>query len=375
MTTCSGGGNFDVSELDDWYALQRDLQVDGGIVPVAEQEVLTVRERAVRALQSVFDKLGFPPISDAEVEAAVPAYSSKDMPDRDRVADIAAAQQLLHGSLSVIDVIEALENSDHRSTAGNILELQRQRVLGDYLQPSAIFDENFQVTSAITDPNDYRGPGTGYRVDGERWSRMQNIPSAWDPRSFLNDLEEQEVFEWLEEVGPAEAGIEPEIVIAVDPAFGNGIAHSIAGLDLRDIIDAVSSGIRQEAVPVRLVRVYHTSDLAFVGHAGAQLSGSGVAIGIQSKGTTVIHQRDLDPLENLELFPQAPNLDLALYKKIGRNAALYAAGRPASPVAVKIDNTVRLRLIVQTTLMQCQATRKVKAHRPPAELRLIKSES
>ncbi|KPJ75454.1 MAG: propanediol dehydratase, partial [Deltaproteobacteria bacterium SG8_13] len=83
-----GGGNFDVSELDDWYALQRDLQVDGGIVPVQEQEVLRVRERAVRALQNVFNRLGFPPITESEVAKAVPAYSSQDLPDRDRVADI-----------------------------------------------------------------------------------------------------------------------------------------------------------------------------------------------------------------------------------------------------------------------------------------------
>ena len=78
-----------------------------------------------------------------------------------------------------------------------------------------------------------------------------------------------------------------------------------------------------------LVRVRHTSDCAFIGHAGAQLSGSGVAIGIQSKGTTVIHQRDLLPLDNLELFPQAPNLDLDAYRQIGRNAARYALGQPA----------------------------------------------
>ena len=29
-----GGGNFDVSEMDDWLVLQRDMQIDGGMVPV-----------------------------------------------------------------------------------------------------------------------------------------------------------------------------------------------------------------------------------------------------------------------------------------------------------------------------------------------------
>ena len=365
-----GGGNFDVSELDDWYALQRDFQVDGGIVPVKEEAVLQVRQQAVRALQSVFAELGFPSISESEVAAAVTAYSSQDMPDRDRVADIEAARKLLHGPLTVLNVIDALERNGYREAAANILELQRQRVLGDYLQPSAIFDDNFKVVSAISAPNDYQGPGTGYRVEGERWARLQNIPRAWDPHAFLTEQEQPAAVGWLEEIGPAQAGTEPEVVVAVDPAFGSSISRSISGLDLQQVLAAVVCGVQEEGVPVRLLRVHHTADLAFVGHAGAKLSGSGVAVGIQSKGTTVIHHRDLEPLENLELFPQAPNLDLELYRQIGRNAALYATGRPASPVAVKIDNTARLRLIVQTTLMQYQATRRVDPLLPPTELRL-----
>jgi hypothetical protein len=118
-----------------------------------------------------------------------------------------------------------------------------------------------------------------------------------------------------------------------------------------------------------VVRVQHTSDCAVIGHQSAQLSGSGVAVGIQSKGTTVIHQRDLAPLDNLELFPQAPNLTLQSYRAIGRNAARYAAGRPAAPVPVAIDNMMRLRLIVHTTLMHLRETREVIPGAPPVELK------
>jgi propanediol dehydratase medium subunit len=92
--------------------------------------------------------------------------------------------------------------------------------------------------------------------------------------------------------------------------------------------------------------------------------------GIQSKGTTVIHQRDLAPLENLELFPQAPNLDLDTYRQIGRNAARYATGQPTTPVPVKIDNTARLRLIVQTTLLHLRETQQVERDRSPTALRV-----
>jgi hypothetical protein len=242
--------------------------------------------------------------------------------------------------------------------------------MGDYLQPSAIFGENFQVLSALTDPNDYQGPGTGYHVEGDRWSVLQDLPQAWDPRTYLENLGAPQRETWLEEIGPAKQGDQPEVVVALGPAFGAEIDHTIGGLDHRDVLSAVLQGIQDEGVPARVVRIHHTSDCAFIGHAGAQLSGSGVAIGTQSKGTTVIHQRDLTPLDNLELFPQAPNLDLDTYRQIGRNAARYAIGKPTAPVPVKIDNTARLRLIVQTTLMHLRETQQIERDRPPSELRV-----
>lgn len=73
-----------------------------------------------------------------------------------------------------------------------------------------------------------------------------------------------------------------------------------------------------------MIRCFKSSDVAFVAVEGNRLSGSGISIGIQSKGTTVIHQRGLPPLSNLELFPQAPLLTLETYRQIGKNAARYA---------------------------------------------------
>ena len=96
-----------------------------------------------------------------------------------------------------------------------------------------------------------------------------------------------------------------------------------------------------------------------------------MAVGIQSKGTTVIHQRDLAPLNNLELFPQAPTLTLLSYRAIGRNAARYAAGLPTAPVPVAIDNMMRLRLIVHTTLMHLRETGEIVHGAPPVEWRAV----
>ena len=34
--------------------------------------------------------------------------------------------------------------------------------------------------SSINNPNTYQGPGTGYRLDGEEWEKVKNIPQAFD---------------------------------------------------------------------------------------------------------------------------------------------------------------------------------------------------
>src|SRR4051812_40340860 len=90
-----GGGNYDADDIDEWLTIQRDWQVDAGIEPVAEEELSRVRARAARAVQAVFAALGFPAVSDAEVELATTAHGSEEVPDRDRAADVEAADALL----------------------------------------------------------------------------------------------------------------------------------------------------------------------------------------------------------------------------------------------------------------------------------------
>lgn len=158
------------------------------------------------------------------------------------------------------------------------------------------------------------------------------------------------------------------MVIALGPAFGRELTETIGGLPHEAVLQELLTGIAEEGMRARLVRVHHASDCAFIGYAGAQLSGSGVAIGIQSRGTTVIHQADLAPLNNLELFSQSPNLTLASYRQIGRNAARYAKKEQVQPVPVQVDNWVRLRLIVKTMLLHRRESECVDPQRQPTEL-------
>lgn len=361
-----GGGNFDAEDFDDYNILQRDMQVDGGLRPVAEEDVLAVRREAAQAIQAVYAELGFPPITDEEIEAAVFGHSSDDMPERDLIQDLQAADEFLAGEQDMLTVVKALDKRGFAKTARNIFEMGRQRVAGDYLQPSAIFDKDYRVLSGINDVNDYVGPGTGYRVQGERWDEIQRVPQAKSPKEFIAD-QLGEPLEKLAEMGPAKMGTRAEVIVAIGPAFGKAMTRTIGGLEHEAVLEAMLTGIAKEGLIARIVRVKHSSDCAAIGHIGAELSGSGIAIGIQSRGTTVIHKRGLARLNNLELFPQSPSLTLETYEAIGRNAARYAKQEVTRPVAVKIDNWARLKLIVKTTLLHRKETEQI-TDEPPTEL-------
>ena len=364
-----GGGNFDAEDMDDWLVIQRDMQVDGGLRPVREADVLSVRERAARAIQAVFRELEFPAITDAEVEAAVTAFSSDDMPDRDSVTDLAAADAFLESDLTALDVVRALDRAGFDEVAEAVLEMQRQRVLGDYLQTSAVFDEDFRVASAVNTPNDYEGPGTGYRVDGDVWDDIHALPQAIDPVALVSG-EAPDPRLKLEATGQASEGARPEVIVALGPAYATVMNRTLAGLSHADVLRAILEGIEEEDVPWRVFKIWHGADLADIGLSGARLGGSGIGIGLQSKGTALIHRKGLAPLNNLELLSMAPNLTLESYRALGRNAACYATGRAPSPVPMKIDNTARLRLIVHTTLLHHREVGQIDESRGIEEMRV-----
>ncbi|ARJ90199.1 propanediol/glycerol family dehydratase large subunit [Listeria monocytogenes] len=174
------GSNFDADDFDDYNILQRDLKVDGGLTPVTEEEVVAVRNKATRVIQAVFDKLGLPEVTDAEVEAATYARGSKDMPERNMVEDIKAAAEMMDRGVTGLDVVKALSAGGFDDVAESVLNMLKQRVSGDFLHTSAIIDKDWNVISSVNDLNDYAGPGTGYRLEGERWEKLKDIAVAVD---------------------------------------------------------------------------------------------------------------------------------------------------------------------------------------------------
>lgn len=173
----------------------------------------------------------------------------------------------------------------------------------------------------------------------------------------------------LTEKGEAVKGTKAdEVVIGIGPAFGATQNRTIVDIPHATVLREIIAGIEEEGLTARVIRVRHTSDVAFIAHTAAKLSGSGIGIGIQSRGTTVIHQKDLEPLSNLELFPQAPLLDAATYRAIGRNAARYAKGLSPDPVPTKNDQMARPKYQAKAAVLHIKETQHVTPGAKPVEL-------
>lgn len=158
----------------------------------------------------------------------------------------------------------------------------------------------------------------------------------------------------------AAQGVNPkEVVIGVGPAFQREIKSTINGISLDDVIREIKAGIEEEGMVPRVVKVLKTSDVCFMALEAAKISGSGIGIGVQSKGTAVIHHKDLYPLSNLELFPQAPLMTPETYRKIGQNAARYVKGEQVTPIASTNDPMIRPKYQVKAALMHIAETEQV----------------
>ncbi|KPH20787.1 propanediol utilization protein [Rhodococcus sp. ADH] len=171
------------------------------------------------------------------------------------------------------------------------------------------------------------------------------------------------------EVGEAVKGMRSdEVVLAISPAFADFFSQTIVGLPHAEVVRQMLAGIEEQEVHARCVRVKHSADLAVLAHTAAKLSGSGIGIGILSRGTTMIHQRDLPRLSSLELFPQSPLLTLETFRNIGSNAAQYAKGESPEPVPTLNDQMARPRWQAKAALLHLKETERVDKRCKPTEV-------
>ncbi|MFM8772977.1 MAG: propanediol/glycerol family dehydratase large subunit [Actinomycetota bacterium] len=326
-----GPSQWNAEDIDDYLAMQRDWGVDGGLRTAEEPEVARLRTRAAQAVRDVYSALGLADFPDAWVDEAIDAAGSKDVPSADLMVPLSAARLIRDSGITMLDVISALDECGYEEEAERLLAMLRARVEGDYLQTAAIFTEQMDVLSLVTDPNDYAGPGTGYVPSAERQREIDRIRQ----QRSVEDLRGQQASyatDRLHESGSADQSNDPrDVVIAVSPATGREIWRTLSGLTVVEALEELLAGLEEEGCVGRIVRVNDTIDLGLIGLTGARLAGSGIGIGLQAKGTALIHRRDLTPLANLELYSVAPTLDRAAYRQLGVNAGRHAKGATPEP--------------------------------------------
>lgn len=173
----------------------------------------------------------------------------------------------------------------------------------------------------------------------------------------------------LEELGDAQKSGNPkEIIVALSPSFGKQQISTIVGIPHHEVIKELAAGIEEEGFVPRFIKYYNTADLCAFANDAAKLSESGISIGIQSKGTCVIHQKDLEQLDNLEIFPQAPLYDGEIYRQIGKNAARYGKGLTPEPVPTLNDQMALAKYQIKAALLHMKETELIVEKKHPVDV-------
>jgi len=373
-----GPSNFNAEDIDDFLAMQRDWGVDGGLRTVTADRIAQLRREAAQLCRAVYQHLGLADFADDHLDRAVDAAGSKDLGETDTLAVVSAAQAIRDGGITVVDVVAALDETGYEAAAERILAMTAQRLAGDYLQTSAIFDEQLRVLSLVTDPNDYAGPGTGFEPGPERQAEIDAIRQA----RGVEDLRAEQATSAVPllaamtgaggAASPAAPGQDPrEVVIGVSPAVGRDVWRCLSGLTVPEVLAELLAGLEEEGCTGRVVRFNDTVDLGRIGLAAARLAGSGIGIGLQGKGTALIHRRDLAPLANLELYSVAPAVTPELYRLLGANAARHAKGGTPDPARNPYtDEAIEARYHTKVIALMALERAWVKPGAPPEELPL-----
>ena len=182
------------------------------------------------------------------MKASVLTASGSDETESYVPRDVALISEAIKArGIDVVDVIKALAKRGFREEAENLLWLVKLRVSGDYLQTSAVIRDG-HVVSAVNDPNDYLGPGTGYRLSEARRKEIHAIRDVLDRETVLSQEEEfarhaaSDIS--FKEMGPAEVGTAPnEVVIGVSPAFGTKLFRTLGGIPLAELLQGLVEGI------------------------------------------------------------------------------------------------------------------------------------
>ena len=366
-----GGGNFDADDIDEWLTIQRDWQVDAGIEPVGEEEVLRVRERAARAVQAVFAELGLPPVSDAEVEAATVGYDSSEMPDRDRAADVEAADDFL--------------------ARGRLRARRRARARPARVRGGRGGD---RLDAAPADLGRLPADGRDHRrrrprpFGGQRPERVQRARHRLPPRrravaSCSSHCRTSSIRASCSAARPTRSrscsssarrrrAADPgEVVVAVGPAFADTIRTTIADHGHREVLVAICDGHPRASARSRASFASAASPTSRSSRMPARSSPARASLSASSRrarrSSTVPTSSRSTTSSSSACRRCTRSRRIARW---GENAAGYALGRRVGPVPTELDNYARAKLIVRTTLLHARETQAVRPGAAPVELEL-----
>ncbi len=252
-----------------------------------------------------------------------------------------------------------------------VFGMQRQRVAADYLQTSAVIGADGAVVSAVNDPNDYSGPGTGYRLEGERWALLSALPHAFDA-ARLGGRGGAEVRAVVEERGEAAPGDDPdEVVVAVGPAFGDCAARD----DQRPAAPRTCS--RRSATASARAAARRASCVCVASPTSP--SSATTARGSPARASPSASSRRERRSSTAPTCSRSTTSSSSAWRRSTRSTptARSVATPPATrcgeqvgPVPTEIDNFARAKLIVRTTLLHARETQAVVPGAPAVELAL-----
>jgi propanediol dehydratase large subunit len=231
------------------------------------------------------------------MKASVVSASGSDETKAICRADVALiSEAIVARGVTIIDVIKALARRGFEAEAENLLRLVKLRITGDYLQTSAIVRDG-HVISAINDPNEYLGPGTGYRLSAARRAELVAIRDVLTREEVLRAEETAKRRPLRREVGAAAVGIGPtRWSSASAPRSASNCSN--AGHPLRRIAGA--RGIAEGGA-----KPASTHPRPTLRSGLPRLDFGSVSASHSAKGTAVIHHKDRQPHNNLELFCRA----------------------------------------------------------------------
>ena len=177
-----GGGNYDSDDLDEWLTLQRDWQVDAGIEPLDEAarspcaSARRTRSGGLRRARLPADQR-----RGGATRRDVPRLAR---PARPRPCGRRARRRprARGGDQRARRRAGARQPRVRRRRRRRCSACSARRSPRTTCRPRRSSTHDGTVVSAVNDPNGYLGPGTGYRLEGERWERLQQLPHTIDAR-------------------------------------------------------------------------------------------------------------------------------------------------------------------------------------------------